>query len=392
VELFLFRNTMIKAKQLDVKDSNIAGIGTKADKDERKMAASKEEAWKGAGQKLGLQIWRIEKFHVKAWPEKEYGKFYAGDSYIILRTYKKDPKTAVISWDIHFWLGDDSSQDEMGTAAYKTVELDDLLNDAGVQHRETQDHESDLFKSYFPHIIYMQGGFDSGFHHVTADKYEPHLLQVQGKKHIHLYHVDIGTANMNHGDVFILDCGLNIWQWNGKNSPPMERNKAAGVVASLKQEREGKPTVKVIDDGDNVNNDPEFWKLVGDPAKIQAQSVPKETVESKPEDLKLFRLSDKSGKMDLKQEGAGKLTYAMLDHNDVFIIDDNMELFIWIGSNAPNTEKQAAMKYAEHYIAQTNRPTHLPVTLLRDGNESALFQAILSGKGPEAKMTLVHKK
>jgi len=145
---------MIKAKQLDVKDSNIAGIGSKADKDERKMAASKEDAWKGAGQKLGLQIWRIEKFKVVAWPDKEYGKFYAGDSYIILRTYKKDPKAAALAWDIHFWLGNDSSQDEMGTAAYKTVELDDLLNDAGVQHRETQENESDLLK-VISHISFI---------------------------------------------------------------------------------------------------------------------------------------------------------------------------------------------------------------------------------------------
>jgi len=382
---------MIKAKQLDVKDSNVAGIGSKADKDERKMAASKEDAWKGAGQKLGLQIWRIEKFKVVAWPDKEYGKFYAGDSYIILRTYKKDPKAAALAWDIHFWLGNDSSQDEMGTAAYKTVELDDLLNDAGVQHRETQENESDLFKSYFPHLFYMQGGFDSGFHHVTAAAYEPHLLQLQGRKHVHLYHIDLSSKNMNHGDVFILDAGLNIWQWNGKSSPPMERRKAAEVVAALKAEREGKPTVEVIDDGRPVAENPKFWELLGSPDQIQpAQAAEKEAVPSKPEDLKLFRLSDKSGKMELKQEGAGKLTYAMLDHNDVFIVDDNMEIFIWIGSNAPNSEKTAAMKYAEHYIAQANRPTNIPVTLLRDGNESALFHAVFSGKGAEIKNTLVH--
>jgi len=53
-------------------------------------------------------------------------------------------------------------------------------------------------------------------------------------------------------------------------------------------------------------------------------------------------------------------------------------------------KKSAAMKYAEHYIAQTNRPTHLPVTSLRDGNESALFHAVFSGKGAEIKNTLVH--
>ena len=28
---------------------------------------------------------------VTHWPKEDYGKFYDGDSYIILNTYKKDP-------------------------------------------------------------------------------------------------------------------------------------------------------------------------------------------------------------------------------------------------------------------------------------------------------------
>ena len=50
-------------------------------------------------------------------------------------------------------------QDEYGTAAYKTVELDTFHKDKPVQHREVQGHESQLFKSYFPTMMYLSGEF-----------------------------------------------------------------------------------------------------------------------------------------------------------------------------------------------------------------------------------------
>jgi gelsolin len=101
-------------------------------------AALSDPEWKAMHEvkpAVGFHVWRIEKFTVKKWPKEKFGQFFNGDAYIVLRTYKVDDK---FKYDVHFWLGAMCSVDEAGTAAIKTVELDDALGQVPVQHREVQ--------------------------------------------------------------------------------------------------------------------------------------------------------------------------------------------------------------------------------------------------------------
>jgi hypothetical protein len=56
---------------------------------------------------------------------------------------------------IYFWLGAESTQDERGVAAYKTVELDESLGGEPTQHREVQEHESAGFKALFNNLMFV---------------------------------------------------------------------------------------------------------------------------------------------------------------------------------------------------------------------------------------------
>mmetsp|Transcript_64458 Transcript_64458/g.199660 ORF Transcript_64458/g.199660 Transcript_64458/m.199660 type:complete len:286 (-) Transcript_64458:260-1117(-) len=254
---------MQKAKKFDLEDSNVEFIGGADDKAQRLKAAQTESAWTGAGDEVGILIWRIEKFKVVAWPKQDYGKFFDGDSYIILKTYKK-PDAPKLLHDLHFWIGLESSQDEYGTAAYKTVELDDLITISGrgdpVQHREVQGNESAKFLSYFKTIEIMQGGGESGFRHVKPTEYEPRLLQLKGKgKNVVIRQVDRKAESLNSGDVFVLDQGMKIIQLNGKDSNNFERMKAASTVRNIDEERGGKSIVEVIEEDDREGAGKIFW-------------------------------------------------------------------------------------------------------------------------------------
>jgi len=366
---------MLKQKEYNISESNIANLGTDLEKKIREEASNQEKAWATVGQNLGLDIWRIEKFKVVPWPKNQYGTFFSGDSYIVLHTYKKKGKDA-ISYDVHFWLGRYTTQDEAGTAAYKTVELDDHLKGLPVQHREVQGYESDLFLSYFNNQIkLLDGGVDSGFKHVEPEKYTPRLLHLKGKRRVRITQVPLSHSSMNSGDVFILDAGLTIYQWNGKSSGPQERVKAAQISRALDDERKGLAKVVVLDEGNKDVGD--FWKILGGegPVKSAAEGGSDEDAD-RSTDKKLFHLSDASGKLVFKLVSSGKdVKRTQLDSNDVFILDNGSEVFAWIGKGASVQEKKKAMHFATDYLTQYNRPLHTPISRILEGGENEVFEA-----------------
>jgi len=371
---------MLKQKEYNLADSNIANLGSEIEHKVKAAAAATEDAWKGAGKKIGLEIWRIEKFHVKVWPKDQYGQFYSGDSYILLHTYKKKPDSDALAWDVHFWLGKFTSQDEAGTAAYKTVELDDVLGGHVCQHREVQGYESDMFMGYFKnHITLLDGGVDSGFHHVEPTKYQPRLLHLKGKKKVRVTQVELKITSMNSGDVFLLDVGLTVFQFNGRQAGPQEKMKGAQTSRAISDERKGQAKVIVIEEGEKSDSDDAiFWKLLGGEGKLKTaeeggldDEAEKEVAKVK----KLMRLSDRSQKMLFEEVASGNnIKRSHLDSNDVFIFDDGAEVFAWIGKHATPEEKRKSLAFAQDYLTKFNRPMWTPICRILEGGENETFE------------------
>jgi gelsolin len=367
-----------KQQTVDILASNIAFLGTDLEKNVRAAAAACEDQWKTAGKAAGIQVWRIEQFKVVPYPKQDYGRFYEGDSYIVLKTNKLKGSDG-LAWDVHFWLGLETTMDEAGTAAYKTVELDDYLGTAPVQHREVQGREGDLFLSYWPNgISYLKGGVDTGFHHVKPDEYRTRLLHVKGNlKNVRITEVPLKASSLNSGDIFILDKGLNLYQMQGKKSSAGERMKAAQLSRAIDDERKGLATVHVAEQGDGDKDFwPIFWEALGGEGPISDVSGSDDAASVEAAKLKkLFRLKEHDdSNLAFELVAEGRFNKGMLDGNDVFILDQGQEVFVWVGKGSSAKERKWGIQYAQNYLIQHNRPNWLPITRIFQGGENEVFE------------------
>jgi len=355
-----------------------------------------DPSFKGVGQKPGLEIWRVEQLKVikKAPEDKAYqGQIHEGDAYIILQTKMREN---ALERHIFYWLGKDSSQDEQGVAAYKTVELDMSLGGEPVQHREVQNGESDEFLAIFKKgLRYLEGGVATGFKHVDREAFTTRLLQIKGRRAIRVSQVDLKPESLNSGDVFILDAGRSIFQWNGKGSSQVERVKALEVTKQIRdQERGGNAEIKVLDEGAK-DDEADFWKKFGcpKPAKIKsADEGGDDEKHSRGAQASLYRVSNASGKLEVTQIEANPLKREHLDTNDAFILDTGNGLFVWVGKQATNEEKLHSMKLATDFIKSKGYPMTTSVTRVVEGGETPLFKQNFhhfpekdASKGPSGK-------
>ncbi|KAK5910633.1 hypothetical protein CesoFtcFv8_004453 [Champsocephalus esox] len=186
-------------------------------------------AFEDAGERAGLQVWRVENMELVPVPVILYGGFYSGDAYLVLKTLES--RRGALQHHLHYWIGSDCSQDERGAAAIFAVQMDDFLQGTPVQNREVQGHESRTFSGYFKTgLKYMKGGVASGFQHVVTNEVTvQRVLQVKGRRVVRATEVPVSWESFNQGDSFILDLGEEIIQWSGSHSNRFEKLKATMV-------------------------------------------------------------------------------------------------------------------------------------------------------------------
>ncbi|PKS12516.1 hypothetical protein jhhlp_000723 [Lomentospora prolificans] len=383
---------LVHLKEYDIEDSNVELIGSDVDHQVKYNSAATEPAWNDGkvGLVPGLFIWGIEKFEVVPWPREKYGKFHTGDSYIVLHTVKAseqsdDPEK--LFHDIFFWLGSETTQDEAGTAAYKTVELDEFLRGVAVQHREVEAEPSEDFLRLFPRLTILSGGVSTGFRHVEEEEKEDVMTLLRvfkassgGVSSTVVHDVRPTWQSLDDTDVFILDLGDKIWVWQGRKCSPMEKAKAAQVVHDmtlakhvpvevLSQEESRSRRVVSLLGGEDVTETSFSAPRPGFKSTGSGESTSNAN-------RKLFRISDSSGQLtfDLANTGSS-ISRSDLDSSDVFLLDTGRAIWVWEGSRTSRAEKASWLKLAQGYVRWLNSrgSSVRPIAKVIEGNESPAF-------------------
>jgi gelsolin len=250
----------------------------------------------------------------------------------------------------------------------------------------------------------MDGGIETGFNHVKPTEYKTRLMQVSGvnAKYVRVDTVPTKRESLNMGDVFVLDAGLDIWQWNGTAASVWEKRKAEDVVKALIAERNGKPKKAVLDGNEN---DEKFWKHLGGKGTITAAKPEKKEVKAptSPTGTKKGPVADKAGveaeapKNDdenwdpacIKElyqvkiasgktsftpvcRGGEKVLKAKLNTKETFVLDvedqdKEHHVYVWVGKAAGKDHQKAAMGYGMEFVKQFKLKDCWPIARVVEG-------------------------
>ncbi|KAI7812838.1 gelsolin b [Triplophysa rosa] len=323
------------------------------------MAAQHGMVDDGKGEK---KIWRIEGADKVPVDLSVSGQFYGGDSYIILYTYKHGGRQGQI---IYIWQGEDSSQDEKGTSAILASQLDTELGGSPVQVRVIQGKEPQHLMSLFggqPMVVYKGGTSRGGGQSQASDV---RLFQVRANPagHTRAVEVDAVASSLNSNDALVLVTPSGSKLWMGQGSSDAEKNGAKKLATilgvNLSEIKEG------AEGGD-------FWSALGGKAEYRTSERLKNKTDTHPP--KLFACSNKTGQF-LIEEVPGELTQDDLAPDDVMILDTWDQVFVWIGNEANDEEKNEVATSAAKYIETdpSSRDKRTPIVTVKQGFEPPTF-------------------
>lgn len=320
-----------------------------------------------------VECYVVKDFNLVEIPDVNHGEFFGGDSYVVCYTYMENGREKAL---IYFWLGQDSTADERGSAALLTKNMDDTKFRGGAtQVRVTQGKEPAHFRAIFKGtMIVHTGGNASGF----ANSKEVDTKDVDG---IALFHVKSTAAANAVGvqvtetasslvgeDCFVLLTPNTTYVWFGNASDDDEKATAMTIGSRLNNtylNQDGRTLVEITE-----GNEPDdFWASLGGKGPYMEFAPGEEP----PRAARLFEASTATGAF--KCEEVVSFNQEDLCDDDIYLLDTYKQLFVWIGNGSTEEEKKKSAELSAKFIsdATDGRDPDMAVINIMAGNEPSMF-------------------
>ncbi|KAL3268088.1 hypothetical protein HHI36_007215 [Cryptolaemus montrouzieri] len=320
-------------------------------------------------------------------PEEELGHFYSKDCYVFMCRYwipidEDDPQEHGNDLDdfqciVYFWQGREASN--MGWLTFTFTlqkKFKALFGDKLEVVRAHQQQENMKFMAHFKRKFIIHQGKRKQKSQNQVELY--HLRSNGSALYSRLVQIKPDATALNSAFCYILNIPLEqddsgiVYVWVGSKSDPDE----ARLVQEIAEEMFNSPWVsfQVLAEGEEPDNF--FWVGLGG-------KKPYDTDADFMNYTRLFRCSNEKGYF-IVSEKCSDFCQDDLADDDIMILDNGEQIFIWLGAKCSEVEIKLAYKSAQVYIQhmrvkQPDRPRKLFLTL--KNKESKRFTKCFHGWG-----------
>ncbi|VEN43871.1 unnamed protein product [Callosobruchus maculatus] len=326
-------------------------------------------------------------------PQEEMGTFYSQDCYVFLCRYwmpmpdEVDEPTSGLAdddaddfqWVCYFWQGRDASN--MGWLTFTFTlqkKFKALFGDKLEVVRTYQQQENMKFLAHFKRKFIVKRG---SRRKSKEEKPQVEFYQMRSNGsalYTRLVQIQPDASLLNSAFCYILnvpfeqdDSGI-VYVWIGSKSDPDE----ARLIQEIAEEMFNSPwvTLQVLSEGEEPDNF--FWVGLGGKKPYEKDATFMEYT-------RLFRCSNEKGYFSVSEKCSDFCQDDLAD-DDIMILDNGEQVFLWLGANCSEVEIKLAYKSAQVYIQhlrakQPDKPRKLFLTL--KSKESRRFTKCFHGWG-----------
>ncbi|KYQ90972.1 villin [Tieghemostelium lacteum] len=302
-----------------------------------------EEVMKSDG-KGEYEIWYLDQMKMYPLPKEEYGQFYSGCCYIIRYTYTK---WNALKYIIYYWQGVDASRQDVGSSSLlvKDLYIETCNRGECTQEPERQGRESSHFLYVFNGRMVVHRGARGEFDFTSKRLY--HVFGRTNETITAVQCTKVSTTQLNSRDCFILNDKQQTYLWESKGASKALKEQSNQLISQFFQKSGS--SLKLVKEGQEPE---EFWKLLGATTQ-QHKYANYQYLFEKPltdfsKQIRLYAVIN-TGTI-IRADEIFRFSQYDLQPSKVFILDNQVNVFIWSGSRSQEKEKKRGAEIAIDYI------------------------------------------